>query len=94
MELTKELVEGLIAAEYWTTGDSAFEDCPEHQSLKLLTICVLVLHNGFTVTGTSSCIDPEKFDKELGHKVARAKAIQQVTELAAYVLLGKGSFNG
>jgi len=43
--------------------------------LQLLTICVLVLHNGFTVTGESACASPENFDAEIGRKIARQNAL-------------------
>ena len=34
-----------------------------------LTVCVLTLANGFTVTGESACASPENFDTELGRKI-------------------------
>ncbi len=50
-----------------------------HQSLALLTFCVLVLRNGFTVTGESACASPENFDAELGRKIARANAVNKIS---------------
>ncbi|MCG9018326.1 hypothetical protein LH446_15990, partial [Laribacter hongkongensis] len=44
------------------------------EPLELLTFCVLVLKNGFTVTGESACASPENFDAEIGRKVARQNA--------------------
>lgn len=41
--------------------------------LSLLTFCVLVLKNGFTVTGESACASPENFDAEIGRQNAVAK---------------------
>lgn len=52
----------------------------------LLTFCVLVLRNGFTVTGESACASPENFDAEIGRKVARANAVQKVWPLMGYEL--------
>ena len=57
--------------------------------LSLLTFCVLVLKNGFTVTGESYCFNPENFDGEKGRKYAREKAIDKVGELMAYELRSK-----
>lgn len=54
--------------------------------LDLLTICVLVLRNGFTVVGTSACASPENFDAEVGRKLAKAKAFDQVWQLMGYEL--------
>lgn len=54
--------------------------------LALLTFCVLVLKNGFTVTGESACASPENFDAELGRKIARKNAIDNVWPLIGYAL--------
>lgn len=54
--------------------------------LDLLTFCVLVLRNGFTVTGESACASPENFDAELGRKIARQNAIAKVWPLMGYEL--------
>lgn len=59
-------------------------DCP--QSLELLTFCVLVLRNGFTVTGESACASPENFDAEIGRKIARQNAVAKVWPLMGYEL--------
>ena len=58
-------------------------------SLSLLTFCVLVLRNGFTVTGESACASPENFDAELGRKIARQNAIAKVWPLMGYDLRSK-----
>ncbi len=63
-------------------------------SLKLLTFCVLVLRNGFTVTGESACASPENFDAEIGCKIARANAVTKIWPLMGYALrneLSKGN---
>ena len=61
-------------------------------SLNLLTFCVLVLHNGFTVTGESACVSRENFDAEIGRKVARENAISKVWPLLGFLL--KEKLNG
>lgn len=58
-------------------------------SLNLLTFCVLVLRNGFTVTGESACASPENFNAEIGRKVARANAVAKVWPLMGYELRSK-----
>ncbi len=63
-------------------GDSA----SPHAALGLLTFCVLVLKNGFTVTGESACASPENFDAEIGRKIARQNAIQKIWPLMGYEL--------
>lgn len=58
-------------------------------ALELLTFCVLVLKNGFTVTGESACASPENFDAEIGRKIARANAVQKIWPLMGYALKEK-----
>ena len=48
-----------------------------------LTFCVLVLRNGFTVVGHSACAD------EIGRKIAREKAVEQIWPLMGYELRSK-----
>ena len=57
-----------------------------HGELALLTFCVLVLRNGFTVTGESACASPENFDAEVGRKIARQNAEQKIWPLMGYEL--------
>ena len=78
--VTPEDIEANIAREHYFT---AFEF---GSPLLLLTFCVLVLRNGFTVTGESACASPENFDAELGRKIARQNAINKVWPLMGYAL--------
>lgn len=55
-------------------------------TLRLMTICVLVLNNGFTVVGTSACADPLKYNKEMGQSLAREKATDQVWAFLGFML--------
>lgn len=57
-----------------------------HKQLELLTFCVLILKNGFTVTGESACASPENFDPEIGRKIARQNAVQKIWPLMGYAL--------
>ena len=61
----------------------------ESGPLHLLTFCVLVLRNGFTVTGESACASPENFDAEIGRKIARANAVEKIWPLMGYELRSK-----
>ena len=61
----------------------------EGQALGLLTFCVMVLKNGFTVTGKSACASPENFDAEVGRKIARQKALEDVYMVMGYELRSK-----
>ena len=79
-------IEANIAGEYFFTGDQATEGSPQMVELSLLTFCILVLKNGFTVTGESACASPENFDAEIGRKVARQNAVQKIWPLMGYEL--------
>ena len=90
-------IEANIASEHYFT---AAEVCAGHcnmkvapegwvESLNLLTFCVLVLRNGFTVTGESACASPENFDAELGRKIARRNAEAKIWPLMGYALRSK-----
>jgi len=67
-------------------GSVAFTDAAP---LRLLTFCVLVLKNGFTVTGESACASPENFDAEVGRKIARQNAVNKIWPLMGYELRSK-----
>ena len=56
-----------------------------------LTLCVLTLTNGFTVTGESAAVSMENFDKEIGRKVARENARDKIWALEGYLLKQKQS---
>jgi hypothetical protein len=92
--VTVAQIEETIVAEAYITGDAIpiwlrNDKAPRDyiaKSMSCLTICVLVLKNGFTVTGESACASPENFDGDLGRKIARQKAIDKVWALEGYHL--------
>ena len=51
-----------------------------------LTVCCLVLENGFTVTGESAAASHENFDAEIGKRIAREKAREKIWMLEGYLL--------
>lgn len=86
------LAEEQVASEYYVNaGDAVAYNSggptvvPEER-VNLLTICVLVLQNGFVVTGESYCSDPLAFDAEIGRKLARGRALDKVWPLLGYAL--------
>ena len=88
-------IEANIAeCHYFTALDAVSSVAGEESNydalaLALLTFCVLVLKNGFTVTGESACASPENFDAEIGRKIARANAVNKVWPLMGYALKEK-----
>lgn len=99
--VTPDQIESVINSEHYFTGYdgrigalSNGEDIPaveldDANQLRLLTFCVLILENGFTVTGESACASPENFDAEIGRKIARANAVQKIWTLEGYLLKQK-----
>ena len=84
----REGVLGMLAADGVPPG--IYEQAnAAPQPLGLLTFCVLVLRNGFTVTGESACVSPENFDAEIGRRVARENAISKLWPLLGYALKDK-----
>lgn len=91
--VTPERVEDVIASEHYFTayggakhGRITRDEPADSETLKLLTFCVLVLRNGFTVTGESACASPSNFDAELGRKIARRNAVNKIWALEGYLL--------
>ena len=100
--ITPADIEAAIASEHYFTandgrqgalsaGTYAGREKPQANDadllpLGLLTFCVLVLRNGFTVTGESACASPENFDADLGRKIARENAKQKLWPLLGYEL--------
>jgi hypothetical protein len=98
--VTLEDIEAEIASEHYFTAadgvrcagatmlDVATEEPPLPQPLHLLTFCVLVLRNGFTVSADNACARAEAFDSEAGRRAARRRALDKLT---AYVIYGQKS---
>ena len=92
--ITPTDLEANISGEFYFTAADGVECASGHRpnsvragtALGLLTFCVLVLKNGFTVTGESACASPENFDAELGRKIARQNAVAKIWPLMGYAL--------
>lgn len=88
--ITMEDIEANIVAEYYANGAGAFSNntmpVGHYTALNMLTLCVLVLRNGFTVTGESACVSLENFNPQIGRKIAREKAIEKIWPLMGYAL--------
>lgn len=88
--LSPELINEKIASEYcFRASDAVGAAGDGSPSLKCLTLCIIVLKNGFTVVGKSACASPENYDRELGNKIARVNAVEQIWPLEGYLLREK-----
>lgn len=82
--------DGVVGSRWHTHEDANDVDNSDiGMPLNLLTFCVLVLRNGFTVTGESACASPENFDAQLGRKIARQNAVTKVWPPMGYELRSK-----
>jgi hypothetical protein len=91
--VTPQDIEDSIASEHYFTAldgaisaESKYLSGKDFIALSLLTFCVFVLQNGYTVTGQSACVSAENFNAELGKKIAREDAIRKCWPLLGYAL--------
>lgn len=98
--VTPQRINDVIDGEYYFTAEDGVKGniygqdeltrlTGYHGELGLLTLCVLRLKNGFTVTGESACASPENFNAEIGRKIARENAVNKVWMLEGYLLKQK-----
>jgi len=57
-----------------------------HRLTGTLTVCVLTLLNGFTVTGESACASAENYDQAIGEELAFKDANRKIWTLEGYAL--------
>jgi len=87
--ITPNDIEANIGQEFFFAPGWSEHPFGAPDSLKTLTFCVIVLKNGFAVTGESACASPENFDAELGRKTARQNAVNKIWPLMGYALKEK-----
>ena len=80
--------QGALKAEYDLAAEEGVD--PVHVAvdpgLKLLTICVITLQNGFTVLGQSACASPENYNRAVGNRLAYSDAKNKIWALMGYKL--------
>lgn len=93
-------IEANIVEQYFFTADKAADMpstvCVGEQvfpngahPLSLLTICLIVTRNGFTIIGKSAPASAENFDADLGRKLAYEDAVRQLWPLMGYAFREK-----
>lgn len=101
--VTKDDIDAEIVEEVYFTAEQGYqavmrEKHPDlaangngfpYGTLKVLTFCVLILRNGFTVTGESACASLENFNAEVGRTIARKNAVEKIWPLKGYELRTK-----
>lgn len=92
--VTPAALQAEIASEHFFTarngvfgaGEPGSLTHSEIPALSLLTFCVLVLRNGFTVHGVSACASPENYNAEIGRRIARENAEREIWPLLGFRL--------
>ena len=69
------------------------EDCHVFPGTTV-TVVILKLRNGFSVTGESACVSAAKFDADLGRKIARDNARDKIWALQGYLLRERLALGG
>lgn len=54
-----------------------------------LTICVLTLKNGFTVTGQSACADIANYKQDIGERISYDNAVKEIWKYLGFMLREK-----
>lgn len=74
-KVTKESIEARIAnVEYMVLPNM------------MVTLCNIVLVNGFSVRGESACVYPENFDAKIGRELAYRDAFGKLWKFEGYLL--------
>lgn len=73
--VTLERILGKIKSETYTRLPSG----------KVL-VCELMLENGFSVRGEAAVVDPANYNEEIGIKISRENAVDQIWQLEGYLL--------
>jgi|SRR5687768_403605 len=74
-KVTRESIQArILSADYIVLANST------------VTVCSLVLENGYSVRGESACVDPRNFDMEIGRELAYRDAFNKIWPLEGYLL--------
>lgn len=97
--VTPEDIENAIQSVYYIDGGKMIvhANSIQHkgkgldvaQAAQAMTICMMVLKNGFIVLGKSAPVSPQNFDKVLGEKIAYEDCIKQMWPLMGFALKEK-----
>lgn len=72
--------DGVEATDGGTTNQAVLDN------LKLVTLCIIVLENGFKVEGVSACVDPANYNEDIGRSCAYENAFNKIWEVEGYLL--------
>lgn len=81
--VTPAAIAAEIVSEHYRNLGSALKQ-PDTSPTNNVTLCVLVLRNGFVMVGKSACVNAENFNEEMGKQLAREDAIRQIWPLLGF----------
>ena len=90
--VTSETIESKIAGVMYMNGaDMAKANGMNighetENNLKRLTLCVVVMENGFMLTGESACVSADNYDEIVGKRIAFENATNKMWALLGYAL--------
>lgn len=85
--VTLASMEAKVSEKYFVTAAEALGLEPGMGGpLAILTICIVVLENGFTLLGKSAPAAAANFNAEFGQKLAYEDCIRQMWPLEGYLL--------
>lgn len=50
------------------------------------TVCQITLENGYTLVGTSACVEPANYNRAMGEQIAYDNAFEKLWDLEGYLL--------
>ena len=90
--VTKASIEAKIRNVYYINAGAAVQASDQGynerdlEELKLVTICIIILENGFKVEGTSAYVDPSRYNEDIGQEEAYKAAFDKIWEKEGYLL--------
>lgn len=89
--VSKESIKAKIKSVYYLNAGSALAmmdkiDEADKANLSLVTICIIILENGFKVEGVSACVDPANYNEQKGRECAYENAFNKIWEVEGYLL--------
>lgn len=92
--VTKEKLNQIIRSVHYFNAGQAVLSQPnaapvteqDQIELGLVTVCILILKNGFKVEGVDACVDPSKYNQEIGQECAYENAFEKLWPLEGYLL--------
>ena len=93
--VSKASIEAKIRGVYFINAGAAIKANDDGytqrdlEELNLVTICIIILENGFKVEGTSACVDPKIYNEAVGRKEAYNNAFEKIWEKEGYLLKQK-----